>query len=102
MTPDPIVQAFTFLGAVAGSAVLGFLKQQTYVLDGRIGQFVKPAQPLLVALASVGLPLLGNAIGLSDVPSADVFTSAPTSTLLTVVAREGWRRFSARTPTIRF
>lgn len=84
--------------AFAGSAALGFVKSKTRVLDGKIGGFVKPIQPLLVYGAAVGLPLLASKIGLiSGVPDAAAFIDAPLATLFTISAREGLARFKRAT-----
>jgi len=86
---------FAALGAALGSMALGFLKSRTSILDGRIGSAVKPFQPLLVAAAGVGLPMLSAAIGIGAVDPM-TFVTAPVTTLALVSAREGYERIAGR------
>lgn len=90
---DPIGELAATAGAVLGSLALGAAKKYTGVLDGRIGEAIKPAQPLLVLGAAVLLPWLGQQIGVVP-PDPQQFLSAPTATVLTIAAREGLRRWT--------
>lgn len=90
-----MTELFTFASGLIGSALLGVAKK-TNMLDGKVGKFIKPFQPAVVMGAAVGLPLLANAIGLSEVPSADVFTAAPLTTVLNVTLREVLRRLQGK------
>lgn len=78
----------TVATGLAASAALGLIKAGTDRLDARLTAVLKPFAPALVTGLSIGLPLLGNAVGLSDLPPADVVANAPVSAVAGIVGRE--------------
>lgn len=89
-----MVDFLSILSVVGGSALLGAVKQ-TSVLDGKIGQVIKPLQPALLTLAGIGLPMLTQSLGIADVDPAMLVT-APTTTIAMVTAREGMLRVQGK------
>lgn len=87
-----MLELFTLLSGLLASTVLGVIKKQTTLLDHKIGEFVKPLQPIVVLGVSVALPLLGDALGIANLPTAEVFAAAPATTLAMVAARESLKR----------
>lgn len=88
---DPVAA----IGATLGSMALGFLKSKTTILDAKVGAFVKPLQPLLVATAGIALPYATDRLGVDPV-DPETLVSAFATTLLLVTAREGFSRISGR------
>ena len=85
-------QLLSYGAGILGSIILGAVKRNTTLFDSKIGDFIKPVQPAIVFGLSIGLPLLGNAIGITDIPDATVFANAPTATLVAITAREIFKR----------
>lgn len=82
------------VGVLLGSLLLGGVKKYTGALDGKIGDVVKPLQPLLVATAGVVLPHVTGALGVTVDPTQLV--TAPTATLAATVVTIGLREAAAR------
>lgn len=78
----------SMLGVVGMSSLFGVVKSYTRAMDGKIGAVIKPFQPVLIALAGIGLPFLTQALGLGDIDPA-VFVTAPTTTIAIIAMREG-------------
>lgn len=89
---DSVNDLISFGAAFASSALLGIIKRNTTVFDRDIGNFIRPAQPFIVAGLTVALPFIGKAINVVDLPSADIWANAPTATLVAITAREALRR----------
>lgn len=90
-----IMDLISIGGALLGSALLGVTKKYTTILDGKVGNAIKPVQPILVGLAGVGLPYLTGALGIAPVDPS-VFVTAPTATLAIVAMREANERLAGR------
>lgn len=86
-----LMDLISVLGVLAGSSLLGVTKKYTGILDGKIGNVVKPVQPVLIGLAGIGLPLLTNALGIAEIDPS-MFVTAPSATIAMVSMREGSRR----------
>ena len=82
----------SYVAALAASALLGLIKSTVNFVDPKVTAFIKPFQPVVVALLAVGLPLLCTAIGIVEVPVADVVAQAPLATIVAVTAREVLKR----------
>jgi hypothetical protein len=78
----------TVVTGLVSSFILGTTKKLTGAADKVAFQAVKPFQPIIVAALSVALPLAANALGITNIPDAAVFASAPASSLLAIAARE--------------
>lgn len=81
----------SILGVLAGSSLLGGVKKYTRILDGKIGEIVKPMQPVAIMAAGIGLPYLTQALGIGAV-DASMFVTAPSATIAMISMREGTRR----------
>lgn len=79
------------LGVLGGSALFGVMKKYTGALDGKIGNVIKPFQPVAIMAAGIGLPFLTNALGIAEI-DPQVFITAPSATIAMVSMREGSRR----------
>ena len=77
-----------YASAIGGSWLLGMTKKYTTMFDTAIGKVIKPLQPVVVAGLALLIPLIANAIGIVEVPTADALATAPTAALVAVVARE--------------
>lgn len=76
---------------VLGAIVLDLVKKGLALVgkaDAAIVKVLKPLQPAIVAVLSIGLPLLTNMLGWSEVPDATIFASAPIAGLIGTVGRE--------------
>jgi hypothetical protein len=58
--------------------------------DKKITKVIGPALPLVAVGFAALLPMISNAIGLSEVPNADTFLNAPASAVVGIVLREAW------------
>ena len=85
---------FVALGTLIVSGGLEVFKKFTTSLDGKIGRFIKPVQPVLVLLGGFGFPYIAQALNLSEGVDPAVFFSAPTFTVGLVAARELYQRAS--------
>lgn len=90
-----LVDLLSAAGVFVASALFGTIKSRTSALDGKIGAFVKPVQPLLVAVAGIALPYASAALGIGTVDPS-VFVTAPTATILAVTMRETAARLRRR------
>lgn len=61
--------------------------------DGAIRQKLGPALPIVAAALAVAIPLVGNALGLTDLPTATIVANSPLSALIGVVLREAGRKW---------
>ncbi len=87
-----MVELITLLSGLVASTLLGAIKKQTTLLDRKIGEFIKPFQPIVVLGVSIALPMLGDALGIANLPTAEVLAAAPATTLAMVAARESLKR----------
>lgn len=60
--------------------------------DQAVTKALGPVWPVVAGALAIGLPLAGNALGVTDLPSAAVIANAPLSGLLAVVLRETFKR----------
>lgn len=86
-----LMDLISVAGVLGGSALLGLVKKYTGTLDGKIGDFIKPVQPMVVMAAGIGLPYLSQALGIGEI-DPQVFITAPSATIAMVSMREGSRR----------
>lgn len=93
---EAIPNLLSVAAAMLGTAIIGSLKGPLNSVDTRVRNFTKPFQPLFVLGLAGLLPLAANAIGIADIPTADVWASAPSATLLAVTAREGLLRLTGK------
>ena len=63
------------------------------LVDAAIVKVIKPFTPLLVMALAAVLPLLGNALGIPEMPSSEILVTAPLATVIGVTTREIVRRF---------
>lgn len=61
-------------------------------VDQRITKAIGPVLPVVATGAAVLIPILSNAIGLSQVPDASVFLNAPASAIVGIVIREAFTK----------
>jgi len=59
-------------------------------VDKKVTKAIGPALPLVATGFAVLLPMISNAIGLSEVPNADMFLNAPASAVVGIVLREAF------------
>lgn len=94
---DQIPTAGEALVGVFAALLGGGLKFGAGWLDGKVGGADRaisgalkgPIVPAVVLPGlSVLLPIAAGALGLSDAPTAEVFASAPVSTVIAIAARE--------------
>jgi hypothetical protein len=84
------------LVGLASALTLGGIKavtRNTGLWDGKIGAVIKPFQPVVVGVLAGVLPAIGNAIGITDIPSAQAVADAPTSAVAAIVIRECFSRW---------
>lgn len=86
-----LMDFITILGVLAGSSLFGVMKKYTRILDGKIGDIVKPMQPVVIMAAGIGLPYLTQALGIGEV-DPQMFVTAPSATIAMISLREGTRR----------
>jgi len=83
------------LAAIASPLVLGGIKavtRNTGLWDRKIGAVIKPFQPYMVAGLSIALPLLGQVLGTTDMPTAEAVATAPSTALASIFIREVYSR----------
>jgi len=94
---EQIPTAGEALIGVAAALLGGGLKFGASWLDGKVGSVDRsiskalkgPVMPAVVLPGlSVLLPMAAGALGISDVPTADVVASAPVATVIAIAARE--------------
>lgn len=79
------------------SAMLGVVKKFTGILDTAVGKLIKPIQPLVVSVLGMALPFLGGKIGLiTEIPTGELFASAPAATVFAVAIREIYVRLTGQ------
>jgi len=88
-----LVGAGAALGTAAVRGLGGKIDQWTGNLDGQVRKAIGPALPAVATVLSALLPLAGNAIGITDLPPADVVAAAPTAAVSGIILRELSRRF---------
>lgn len=96
----PLVDLTAWVTGLGASLVWGAAKKWTGALDTKVGHAIKPVQPVLVGALAVALPFLSNAIGITDLPPADVIAAAPSAAIVGVTAREIFRRLVPRRPSL--
>jgi uncharacterized membrane protein YoaK (UPF0700 family) len=82
------LNVWTALAAMLGVGVFAYVKKFTTLLDGKFTQWIKPVQPVVVAAASILLPIIANALHLVEIPDAALFASGPIATVILVALRE--------------
>src|SRR3970040_1295234 len=81
-TTEPAARLSIFATAAIGFAAtfawgrakkgIAFTNAKVFGLDTKAVAFMKPVQPFVVAGLAIALPLLGNKLGITDLPPADV------------------------------
>lgn len=64
-------------------------------VDGKVRHVVGPALPLVTAAWAIALPAIGQAIGVTNLPPADVVATAPLAAVFGVTLREVARKWVA-------
>lgn len=82
------------IAGLASVAATGFLVKGTTKADSwwqaKVVPVVKPVQPLVALVTSVGLGILGHKLGMTGLQNLnDVLLQAPTATLAAIALREG-------------
>jgi hypothetical protein len=85
---DLLLYGYATASGFISSAILGGIKKIQPIVDSAVWKLIKPIQPIVVAALTMALPIVANALGISDVPTADVFVAAPFGTVIAVTARE--------------
>lgn len=84
-------------GAAAATGLLkhvaGSVSDATAGADKAVHNLFKPVLPAVVLGLSMAIPVLANAIGLTDIPSAEIVATAPVSTVAGIALREALRRW---------
>lgn len=84
---------------VLSSLATGVIRSGTQAVDRALGKVdttithaIGPVWPLVTTGIAAVLPMLGNVIGVTDLPAAAVIASAPASAIVGVALRELFRR----------
>lgn len=80
------------LGTAGIRALGGLVDRKAGNLDNQFRKAIGPGLPVVATVLSAVLPLAGNAIGITDLPPADVVASAPLAAISGIVLRELGRR----------
>lgn len=83
------------LSAAATQAVkvgARWVESQAGIADRKVTGAFGPLWPVVAGALAIGLPLAGNALHITDLPSAAVVASAPLSAVVAVVLREVGKR----------
>lgn len=76
------------LSGVAGVVLVSAVKPWVAKGDSAIAGIYKSFQPAVAAGLGIFLPMLGNVLGVTDLPPADVVATAPLGTIFAVGLRE--------------
>lgn len=96
----PIVTGTTALIGVAAALATGIVGKLAAGLDNKLGTVdssirkgIGPVLPIVTTGLSILLPVIGKAIGITDLPTADIVASAPTAAIIGVASREALRKW---------
>lgn len=95
---DTVGPVATVLIGAASSLATGAVRAGTQwvddkltVVNGKVTRSLGPVWPIVVTGFSMALPLLGNALHLTDLPTAQVIATAPVSAIIGIALREAFR-----------
>ncbi len=95
----PLSATATLLVGLGATLLTGVVRKIATKADAAVGSIDKkithaigPALPVVATGFAVILPLLSNAIGLSQVPDASVILNAPASAIVGIVLREAFTK----------
>lgn len=95
----PLNAAATLLIGLGATLVTGAVRKVASKADDAIGSVDKkitkaigPVLPIVATGAAALIPILSNAIGLSQVPDASVLVNAPASAIVGIVLREAFTK----------
>lgn len=96
----PVSEIGTVLVGLASAALTGLVTKGASKADQALGNVdntirkgIGPTLPFVTTGLAVLLPILGKAIGVTDLPPADVFAQAPASAIIGIAAREALRKW---------
>ncbi|MCP4902914.1 MAG: hypothetical protein GY906_38620 [bacterium] len=95
MFEGELVNLLATLSGLAGVLLTGALSAPIKKLDYKVQNFIKPFKPMIAVGLGIGLPMLANAIGISDIP-AEALMDAPLGTVLGISMREAAKRLKGR------
>ena len=96
----PLLTGTTVLIGFLASLATGLVTKGAKGLDAKLGTVdasirkgIGPVLPVVTMGLSVLIPILGKAIGVSDLPTADVIAQAPTAAIIGIAGREAVRKW---------
>lgn len=85
------------LGAAFGTKLIAgagsWVDRQLGSVDDAIRKGIGPALPVVATAWAIGLPILANKLGITNLPSADILANAPVSAIAGIALREAGRRW---------
>ena len=85
---EVFTELVTWLTGWLSSFVLGTAKKGVDKIDKKVPAWLKKFQPVIIVVLSIILPLIGKALGIVDMPTAEIVAYAPVAAFLGIASRE--------------
>jgi hypothetical protein len=96
----PVLSGTTALIGILASLATGLVTKGAKGLDTKLGTVdasirkgIGPVLPVVTMGLSILIPIVGKAIGVSNLPTADVIAQAPTAAIIGIAGREAFRKW---------